>query len=154
MDKLNAVVVNTPVGDLGLVECDGQLVRLDWQGTRLGEVTETLKNAATQVLSYFAGTLRDFDLPLAPRGSAFQRQVYAAMQAIPYGSTQTYGELAQQIDGFAQAVGQACGSNPLPLIIPCHRVLARGGLGGYSGHGGIETKIVLLQHEGAYPFLL
>ena len=107
-----------------------------------------------QLQAYFAGELKHFDLPLAPRGSSFQQAVYEAMYAIPFGETRTYGELAEQVNGFARAVGQACGSNRIPIIIPCHRVLAANGLGGYSGFGGLETKIKLLQMEDAYPYLL
>lgn len=153
-DSMRSAVVTTIVGDLGLVEREGELIRLDWHGREYGAITSTLKTAVQQVQQYFAGEREDFELLLAPSGSAFQLQVYAAMQSIPFGQTQSYGEMANSINSFAQAVGQACGSNPLPLIIPCHRVLATNGLGGYSGFGGLETKIKLLQHEHAYPYLL
>jgi len=135
-------------------ECDGAVSALRWCGPEATAATPVLREAVAQLEAYFAGKLRDFDLPLAPVGSAFQQRVFAAMSAIPYGATRTYGALAEDIDGFAQAVGQACGANPIPIIIPCHRVLAADGLGGYSGDGGVETKMVLLKLENAFPYLL
>ena len=93
-----------------------------------------------------------FDLPLAPEGTAFQKRVYAAMQRIPFGGMRSYGELAAELGSAARAVGGACGSNPLPIVIPCHRVVAAGGgLGGFSGGAGASTKTWLLHHEGALP---
>ena len=76
------------------------------------------------------------------------------MRAIPFGETRTYGEIAKAVGAPAQAVGQACGANTIPVIIPCHRVTGTGGLGGFSGMGGVETKVELLRHEGAYSLLI
>ena len=76
------------------------------------------------------------------------------MLAIPYGQTQTYGDLSKQLGAPAQAIGQACGGNTLPIFIPCHRILAANGLGGYSGAGGVETKVALLRLEGAASLLI
>ena len=76
------------------------------------------------------------------------------MQSIPFGETLTYGEIAKRLGVPAQAVGQACGGNPIPVIIPCHRVLGATSLGGYSGEGGVETKVWLLRHEGAAGLLI
>jgi methylated-DNA-[protein]-cysteine S-methyltransferase len=104
--------------------------------------------------AYFAGELKEFDLPLKPSGNDFQQVVCKAMSAIPYGSTRTYGEIAEELGTYGQPVGQACGANPIPVIIPCHRVLSANGLGGFSAEGGVETKIALLKHENAYPFLV
>lgn len=133
---------------------DDAIVRIDWGGAPRRAEDRLLNDALEQLQAYFDGELRDFALPLAPAGSAFQHSVFDAMSAIPYGSTRSYGEIAEDLNGFAQAVGQACGANPIPIVIPCHRVLARDGLGGYSGAGGIETKIQLLQLEGGYPYLI
>lgn len=149
-----SIAVDTPIGTIGVMETNGAITRIDLNGPAKGETSTLLDEAAMQLQAYFAGELKHFDLPLAPRGSSFQQAVYEAMYAIPFGETRTYGELAEQVNGFAQAVGQACGSNPIPIIIPCHRVLAANGLGGYSGFGGLETKIKLLQMEDAYPYLL
>ena len=104
--------------------------------------------ASDQLTSYFDGELERFSLPLAPPGTAFQRQVWAAMTRIPYGKTQSYGAVAEEIDSSPRAVGTACGRNPIPIIIPCHRVVGNGGaLVGYSGGEGVETKRYLLAHE-------
>jgi methylated-DNA-[protein]-cysteine S-methyltransferase len=84
----------------------------------------------------------------------FQRDVCAVMFAIPFGYTRTYGEIAKNLGVPAQAVGQACGGNPIPIIIPCHRVIGANGLTGFSGEGGVETKVALLRHEGAAGLLI
>ena len=86
---------------------------------------------------------------LAPEGGAFETRVWRALAAIPYGVTRTYGALAKELRGEARAVGQACGANPIPVIIPCHRVLSAAGSGGFSAPGGVDTKYRLLVHEGA-----
>jgi methylated-DNA-[protein]-cysteine S-methyltransferase len=147
----HAIKVASPVGSLTLDERDGRIVSVSWgQNMNTGAPTPLLAEAARQLDAYFAGRLRTFDLPLDPAGSAFQRRVWAAMEAIPYGGTRSYGEIAAELASAARAVGGACGKNPIPVIIPCHRVLAAGrGLGGYSGAGGLETKRALLALEGA-----
>lgn len=150
-----AVIVESPVGALALVERDEHLVRVTWQTDAVDEPetkTPLLAEAQSQVAAYFEGRTWHFDLPLKPAGSAFQQSVWTAMCKIPPGSTQTYGELADAVGGVARAVGGACGANPIPIVIPCHRVLAAAGkLGGFSGGGGPETKRRLLIHEGALP---
>lgn len=110
--------------------------------------TPLLAETARQLAAYFADRLELFDLPLAPAGTVFQRRVYDALLAIPYGTTKTYGHLAQELGSVARAVGGACGANPIPIIIPCHRILAGGGkTGGFSGGRGVSTKLQLLQLE-------
>jgi methylated-DNA-[protein]-cysteine S-methyltransferase len=107
-------------------------------------------DAIAQLRAYFAGELRTFELPLAPHGTPFQRRVWDALLAIPYGTTTTYGRLAQQLGDprAVRAVGLANGRNPIPIIIPCHRVIgANGSLIGYGG--GLERKQWLLEREGA-----
>lgn len=147
-------VANTRFGPLG-VESDGtHIVALHWEAQPRGEGCALLSEAVAQLQAYDAGKLTAFDLPLAPKGSDFQQQVYAAMQAIPYGETVTYGEIAAALNCPAQPIGQACGANPIPVIIPCHRVLSKNGIGGFSGAGGVDGKIALLKHEGGFPFLL
>ena len=146
--------VETPVGSLGIVEEDGAIVELTWDAVDEGERTPLLDEAVRQMEAYFVGELTEFDLPLKPRGNEFQQAVFRLMQAIPYGETRTYGELAKELDTYGQPVGQACGMNPIPVIIPCHRVLSVNGIGGYSGRGGVEMKIALLRQEGGYPFLI
>lgn len=158
MPDLRLTVPDTPVGPLTLYEANGAITALTWEGSGTasdGDESPLLHEAARQLREYFAGTRQDFDLPLAPRGTDFQKAVYRAMQAIPYGETKSYGEIAEALDGCARAVGSACGSNPIPVIIPCHRVLAAGGKpGGFSGLGGLDTKKKLLDLEGSPSWLL
>lgn len=149
-----AVSLTTPVGEIVVAEEDDHIVRVRWSTESRQDETPLLRNAGEQIAAYFRNDLTAFDLPLRPGGSAFQRDVCDAMLAIPFGETRTYGELAEGLGVFAQAVGQACGHNPIPIIIPCHRVLGANGLGGFSGGEGIETKMQLLRHEGAFPYLL
>jgi len=151
---VNILSLDTPVGRLGLVEGDGAITGLLWDATDQGEVSAVLVEAQRQVAAYFAGDLQEFDLPLCVAGSDFQRDVCAAMSAIPFGETRTYGDIADALAASAQAVGNACGANPIPIIIPCHRVLGAAGLGGFSGAGGVETKVALLRHEGAAGLLI
>ena len=146
--------LQTPVGMLVVTEDNGALTRLDWKGVDNGEPSALLHEAVNQLRAYFAGTLKTFDLPLAPKGGDLHQAVFRAMSAIPYGETRTYGEIARDLDTYGQPIGQACGANPLPVIIPCHRVLSANGLGGYSGAGGLDTKIALLKLEDGYPFLV
>lgn len=146
--------VETPVGVLTLTEEGGAITRVDWQEGGVDD-TPLLRRARQQVTEYFAGARQTFDLPLRVDGSAFQRAVCAAMLEIPFGETRTYGEIARDLGQSAQAVGRACGHNPIPVLIPCHRVMgADGKLTGYSGQGGVETKVALLRHEGAGGFLI
>ncbi|WP_093968553.1 methylated-DNA--[protein]-cysteine S-methyltransferase [Actibacterium lipolyticum] len=144
----------TPVGQLGLVEEDGAIIKVIWGAEDRGPRTALLNKALRQLADYFDGKLERFDLPLRVAGSDFQRAVCDAMLAIPFGETLTYGDIAQQVGASAQAVGNACGANPIPVIIPCHRVLGASSLGGFSGDGGVETKVALLRHEGAAGLLI
>jgi len=116
------------------------------------EDPEALALALTQLREYFSRVRHEFDLPLDVRGTAFQKAVWAEVVHIPYGATTTYGEIAQRIErpGAARAVGAAVGANPLPILVPCHRVIGAGGsLTGYGG--GLEVKAALLRLEGALP---
>lgn len=138
----------TPLGPLTLSEEDGAIVALDWGRGRDQEETPLLLAARDQLQDYFDGQRTAFDLPLAPFGSAFQKRVWAALCTIPPGETRSYGELAVSLGSAARAVGQANGANPIPIIIPCHRVVgSKGALGGYSGGDGPSTKRYLLDLE-------
>lgn len=108
-----------------------------------------LAEAEAQILAYLRGERRELDFPIDPRGTAFQKRVWAALREIPYGKTQTYGELARSIGvpGGARAVGNAAGKNPCLMIIPCHRLVAAHSLGGFSA--GLEVKKTLLHLEGS-----
>ncbi|MCX8133008.1 MAG: methylated-DNA--[protein]-cysteine S-methyltransferase [Roseococcus sp.] len=138
----------TPLGDITLSEEDGVLVALDWGRGRDQAPTPLLREARDQLHDYFDGRRLSFQLPLAARGTPYQRRVWAALSRIPPGQTRSYAEIAREIASSPRAVGQANARNPLPILIPCHRVVAAdGSLGGYSGEGGVDTKRFLLEHE-------
>jgi methylated-DNA-[protein]-cysteine S-methyltransferase len=141
--------IPSPIGHLTIEEQDDKIVAISWVNTRAGNGSPLLAEAARQLQAYFDGKLSDFELPLAPTGSSFEKRVWAAMQQIPYGETRCYGDLADAIHSAPRAVGGACGKNPIPIVIPCHRVLAKSGMGGYSGRGGLKTKQALLRLERA-----
>jgi len=152
-------IMNSPVGKLKLVASDKGLVAVLWENdepmrVRLGEQAERerhpiLVQAERQLGEYFAGKRRSFSVPIDLRGTPFQRNVWDALLAIPFGETRTYGDLARQL-GNAQAsraVGAATGKNPISIIVPCHRVIgSTGNLTGFAG--GLETKERLLTLEG------
>lgn len=141
--------MHSPIGDLTISEEDGALVSIDWGWSPAQAETPLLCRAKAELEEYFDGTRRRFDLPLAPAGTTFQKSVWRAMQEIPAGATRSYGDLAKALHSAPRAVGQACGRNPIPIVIPCHRVLgANGAIGGYSGEGGLDTKRSLLRLEG------
>jgi methylated-DNA-[protein]-cysteine S-methyltransferase len=143
---------NSPIGPLTLFEEDGAIVAVDWGWPPESQETPLLAEARRQLEEYFAGTRQVFDLPLAPHGTAFQRKVWDAIARIPFGATRSYGDLARELGTAPRALGGACGRNPIPVIVPCHRVLAGNGrMGGYSGMDGIETKEFLLRLEGVLP---
>ncbi len=152
------LTIDTPTGPLTMTEEDGAIVAVKWGGAKGSGDTPLLRKARAQINEYFDGTRTEFDLPLHVAGSDFQRVVCDVMSAIPFGETVTYGDISKQLNIPAQAIGQACGGNPIPLIIPCHRVLGASGLGGFSGDGGglagIEIKVQLLRHEGAAGLLI
>jgi len=148
-----ALTVETRFGPLTMTEEDSAIVRVAWDGAGRDD-TPLLAEAARQLRAYDAGALQVFDLPLRVLGSNFLREVCREMSAIPFGETVTYGDIAKALGQSAQAVGSACGGNPIPVIIPCHRVMGAKGLTGFSGKGGVETKVALLRHEGAGGFLI
>jgi len=152
--RMKTCTVPTQFGDLILFEQDGFITKLHWGRASREDYSDVLVEAGRQLRAYDAGEQEGFDLPLRVEGSDFQRSVCAAMSAIPFGDTCTYGDIAKQLGAPAQAVGGACGGNPIPVIIPCHRVMGAKGLTGFSGAGGVETKVALLRHEGAGGFLI
>ncbi len=147
------LTVDTPTGPMTLTEKDGAIVRAEWESGGTDD-TPLLREAAAQLVAYFDDPALGFDLPLKVEASEFQQRVCDAMLAIPLGETRTYGELSKDLGVPAQAIGQGCGGNPIPVIIPCHRVLGANGLGGFSGLGGVETKVWLLKHERAGGLLI
>jgi len=146
-------VVDTPIGPLGLTASDAalQCVVFDGRTIRPEGKSPLLDEAASQLTAYFAGELVTFDLPLELNGTDFQRRCWLALATIPYGQTVSYGEQARRLglgSEKARAVGAANGSNPVPLVLPCHRVIgADGSLTGFGG--GLHVKRFLLEHEGA-----
>ena len=139
--------LHSPLGALTLSQEEAGLVALDWGWACSQQQTELLQQAASQLHAYFDGALESFDLPLAATGTAYCVKVWSALRRIPFGATRTYGEIAAEIGGSPRAVGQANRNNPLPILIPCHRVVARLGIGGFTAEGGVETKRFLLDHE-------
>lgn len=139
--------LHSPVGDITVSEQDGRIVALDWGWGRDQADTPLLRRARDQLHDYFDGQRLDFDLPLAPHGTPYRQLVWAALLAIPPGQTRTYQDIARVAGGSPRSVGGANGANPIPIIIPCHRVVATGGIGGYSGGDGLPTKRYLLHHE-------
>ena len=151
-------VMDSPIGDLRLVERDGAITQIEFSPFRDGDgrpkgdrddAHPVLVETARQLAAYFAGDLKDFDLPLAPVGSDFQQRVWKELQLIAYGETASYGQIAMRLgktNAASRAVGLANGRNPIPIVIPCHRVIgANGTLTGYAG--GIERKQQLLEIE-------
>jgi len=140
---------NTPLGSLTVSEDAGYIVALDWGWGRDNHETPLLREARAQVNAYFDKTLFVFDLPINPDGTAYQKRVWEEIRRIPYGTTASYGGIAQALTSGPRAVGGACGRNPIPLIVPCHRILAsQGRIGGYSAIDGLDTKRALLALEG------
>jgi methylated-DNA-[protein]-cysteine S-methyltransferase len=156
-------VIDSPYGPLTLVAEDGRLAGLYMEaqrhlpepatfGDRVPETEAPFAETTRQLAEYFAGRRDSFDLPLKLTGTAFQQQVWAALQEIPCGQTWTYGQLAEHIGRptASRAVGLANGRNPISVIVPCHRVVGSdGSLTGYGG--GVERKRALLEHEHAVP---
>ena len=142
------ISINSPIGALTIFEFDDQIVALDWGFVDEMEPSPVLEEAKKQLSAYFSGTLSSFDLPLAPDGTDFQKAVWAAMCKIPVGQTATYKDLAAAAGSpkAFQSVGTACGLNPIPIIIPCHRVIGKNGsLRGFAG--GLSVKQKLLELE-------
>lgn len=153
-------VISAPFGHLGIVTevVDGslmvaQICYLTQKTILMKAQTELGKEVKNQCNQFFRDPNFVFDLPLKPVGTIFQQSVWGEISKIPQGSTKTYGDLAKVLRSAPRAVGQACGSNPYPLIVPCHRVVSASGIGGFAHHSGAgfhrEIKTWLLKHEGA-----
>lgn len=152
---MSATILNTPMGPLLIkgdktgiseIQYDGKDGRSD------KDIPESLREGIRQLTAYFDGNLSQFDLRLNPEGTSFQKQVWDNLKAIPFGRTRTYKEQAQKLGNLnaIRAVASANGKNPLPIVVPCHRVIGSdGSLTGYAG--GLWRKKWLLEHEGALP---
>jgi methylated-DNA-[protein]-cysteine S-methyltransferase len=158
-DMYHTTTIDSPVGELRLIASDDGLRAILWgaedaeriasiDGDMVEERTPLLDEAAKQLGEYFAGTRRDFDLPLDPAGTDFQKSAWMVLRGIPYGETMTYGEQARRLGdpNKARAVGAANGKNPLSIVVPCHRVIgSNGDLTGFAA--GVDIKSWLLDHE-------
>jgi methylated-DNA-[protein]-cysteine S-methyltransferase len=159
-DMLHTITMHSPVGELRLIAGERGLrailwgaedaARLAWvnEADRVEGRTAVLDQAVAQLEEYFAGTRREFDLPLDPSGTPFQQSAWMVLRSIPYGRTMSYGEQARRLGdpNKARAVGAANGKNPLSIVVPCHRVIgSTGNLTGFGG--GLEAKSWLLDHE-------
>ena len=149
---MNYIVFNTPLGFIKVMEEDGFIVKITYEGNRAEEIlsdNEVLCKAKNQIDDYFMGALRDFDLPLKINATDYHKKVLEALMKVPYGTTVSYKQLAEMTGNpkAYRAVGSAMKNNPLPIIIPCHRVIARdGSLGNYS-FGGVSNKDWLITFE-------
>lgn len=149
-----SAILSAPFGVLGVRVSTDHLVALAFlaPGTPLLAPTSALlERVADELAAYYADPRHRFDLPIEARGSDFRRRVWQALLDLPVGHTATYGELARHLGSSARAVGQALGDNPLPIVIPCHRVVAASGLGGFNHAGdgfSLDVKRWLLRHEG------
>lgn len=156
MEKSYYTLLQSPAGELMLTGTDSELTGIIFQGGKKAIEPDPgwsrdeapFRETIRQLRGYFAGELKEFDLPLAPRGTAFQLQVWRELRKIPYGETRSYGEIAGRLGrpGASRAVGMANGRNPLPIVVPCHRVIgSNGSLTGFGG--GLPAKETLLKLE-------
>lgn len=149
-----SIILDSPIGMLGIKLLDQQLSNIDFvTNTKKTLIPNTAleKKITAQLQNYFADPQFKFDLPLQLKGTPFQQKVWQRLQKIPMGTTITYGELAAELKTSARAIGNACRTNPVPLVIPCHRIVAKNGLGGFSGKTSgpqLTMKKWLLAHEG------
>lgn len=155
----NIFCYHTIIGEIGIAEFQGTITNLYFQEEQIPRnntilETDILKEAARQLQDYLAGKLREFDLPLAPAGTEFMQRIWESLRTIPYGETRSYQEIAQDVGNrkVARVVGLACNRNPIPIIIPCHRVIgANGRLTGYRGVLDIKSKLLALEAVSANP---
>lgn len=154
------VIKETPIGPLTVTARGGAVCSVEFGERPVSDVPlspdidaeSVLRRAVSELEAYFEGKLREFTVPVTLHGPPFHTRVWKHLTRIPFGQVETYDQIARTLGspGGARAVGNACAANPVPVIVPCHRVLAAAGLGGYGG--GLPAKVWLLRHEGAeYP---
>jgi methylated-DNA-[protein]-cysteine S-methyltransferase len=143
----------TPFAVLGIVTDQDHLTEIDFlpaATAALDPQNPLAREACAQLQAYLADPQFRFELPLRPCGTPYRHKVWQALLKIPAGQSETYGALARRLGSAPRAIGQACGANPIPVIIPCHRVLGKDGLGGFMNHsdgGPLQIKRWLLEHE-------
>lgn len=149
------LIVDTPVGAIGVRTQQEQLIEVEYLGQGVGArkpASAFDREVERQLKAYFRQQDFVFHLPVQSSGTAFQRKVWALMLKIPAGKTRTYGDVARELGSSPRAVGNACRANPLPLVVPCHRIVSANGIGGFAGQRSgekIDIKQWLLQHERA-----
>jgi len=146
--------LKVPFGVLGIRCSEEELTGIDFLppgAPALAPCNALARRVCGQLTAYLGDADFCFDLPVAPAGTAHQAKVWGAMRAIPRGQVRTYGEIAARLHSSPLAVGQACGANPIPIVIPCHRVVGKSGIGGFANHRDgywLDIKRWLLAHEG------
>ena len=154
---IHSLVLDSPLGRLGICLQDDAISSLDFlpSATPVRVADSVLaRRVADELEHYFSSSLHRFSLAVACSGTPFQQRVWQALQDIPPGETRSYGQLAAELGSGARAVGNACRNNPVPIVVPCHRVVAASGLGGYAGRTAgpeLRRKSWLLAHEGVLP---
>ena len=149
--SLPQLSLHSPVGDITISEEDGSVVAIDWGWGRDQDATPVLIETRRQLHLYFDGKLTVFSVPLQPLGTEYRKRVWHALMLIPVGETRSYAALAASAGGSARSIGGAMANNPIPIIIPCHRVVGASGPGGFSGGDGLPTKrfLLALEHRAA-----
>jgi len=151
--KEYATIIDSPIGKLGGVTTAEALLRVEFLSNdekKISAIEPLAKTVVSQLKSYFKDPKFVFDLPLDMIGRPFQKSVWCALRKIPVGNTKTYSELSDELASGPRAVGNACRHNPLPIVIPCHRIVAKNGLGGFSGETSGQKMTIkqwLLKHE-------
>lgn len=147
-------IINTPVGKLGILVFNSQIVRISYLSPRVASISPrdaTAKLVVAKMKRYFLSAYHNFNLPISLKGTPLQKKIWRKLLTIPMGQTITYGRLAEMVGTSPRVIGNACCANPIPIIVPCHRVVSASGIGGYSGKTNgrvLEIKEWLLQHEG------
>jgi len=146
-------VMPSPVGNLYVETEDEKLVKLEYHCKKkitAGKLDSFSAQVKKQITNYFKSSKQNFNLPVVLNGTAFQKKVWSAMQKIPSGQTRIYGDVSEQLQSSPRAVGNACRANPVPLVVPCHRIVGKAGIGGFGGKTAgrnIDCKNWLLRHE-------
>ena len=140
-------IVQTPIGNLEIKTRKGKLTGLSWTKKAKTELKTESKKINRQLIQYFKGDRKKIDFPITANGTPFQKKDWKAISSIKYGKTTTYGDIAKKISSSPRAVGQAAKRNPLLILIPCHRVVAKNSLGGFLGKCGVRKKERLLRIE-------
>ncbi|EWH12260.1 methylated-DNA/protein-cysteine methyltransferase [Catenovulum agarivorans DS-2] len=155
MRPIAQAIIMTPIGKIAVMNTEQALTQIDLQAQsvpyQLAAANSLTSIIVEQINAYFAKEIETFELPIDVKGTQFQEKVWRALGDIPFGKCLTYGELATHIETSARAIGGACRNNPIPIVIPCHRIVAANGIGGYSGQWRLGRKVDikrwLLKHE-------